>query len=152
MHLPAKWGPSLILHTHTHPNHNTSTARAPAFTYNTTPACLADAFNRWEAGQVLAKKLMIQLYHGAQEGPSGQSAPERILSAGGLQPSLVDAFRLLMVDEGVSGCFWCRVLGVGGSAALIHPSSPIHNCLASSCSPSGRASTSLAPCCVHQLS
>ncbi len=94
---------------------------------------------------MLAKKLMIQLYHGAQEAPSGQSAPERILSAGGLQPSLVDAFRSLLVDERVSVCFWCRVLRVGSSAALIDPSSPIHECLASSCKPSGRALINLAP-------
>ena len=120
----------------------------------------ADAFNRWEAGQVLAKKLMVHLYQAAADAAKvgrrglqgkwssaclqvcwqerleqgqhacassnrfswkhclrlqcssslaararlqGASTRERMVAAGGVQQSLVDAFRAVLEDPHLDG-------------------------------------------------
>ncbi|KAL4441019.1 hypothetical protein ABPG77_010450 [Micractinium sp. CCAP 211/92] len=60
-----------------------------------------DSFNRWEAGQVLAKKLLHALYAAAKDGTEG-TVDERLAAAGGVSGSLVDAFRALLKGE----CSW----------------------------------------------
>ena len=53
-------------------------------------SCDTDGFNRFEAGQLLARKLIISLYH------SG-------LSAGCVSQSLISAFRSILNDPNVDG-------------------------------------------------
>jgi hypothetical protein len=55
----------------------------------------ADSFNRWEAGHVLAKKLMRALYASAAASNAGTPA-ERFAAEGGVKLSLVDAYRSLL--------------------------------------------------------
>ncbi len=69
-----------------------------------------DAFNRYEAGQTLARQLLLRLYAAAAAGPS--AAPgvvdrgglgARLDAAGGLPDALVAAFRALLADASVDG-------------------------------------------------
>ena len=68
------------------------------------PALPADSFNRWEAGHVLAKKLMRALYASAAASNAGTPA-ERCVAAGGVKLSLVDAYRSLLNGAGFAGVF-----------------------------------------------
>ena len=53
----------------------------------------ADSFNRWEAGQVLAKQLLVGLYAAAMDASKGSDFGDRLAAAGGVNPTLVEAFR-----------------------------------------------------------
>ena len=64
------------------------------------PHLPADSFKRWEAGHVLAKKLMRALYASAVASNAGTPA-ERFAAAGGVNLSLVDAYRSLLNGEGL---------------------------------------------------
>ena len=81
--------------------------------------CQPDSFNRWEAGQVLAKKLMVLLYHAAADASRGAGTPERIASAGGLNPSLVEAFRALLADSRADGAFKAFAVGLPADSELL---------------------------------
>ncbi|PSC69009.1 puromycin-sensitive aminopeptidase isoform X1 [Micractinium conductrix] len=63
-----------------------------------------DSFNRWEAGHVLAKKLLRALYTAAKDSSEG-TVPERLSAAGGVNDSLVNAYRSLLNDVSVDGAF-----------------------------------------------
>ncbi|KAG2500410.1 hypothetical protein HYH03_001981 [Edaphochlamys debaryana] len=68
----------------------------------------ADAFNRWEAGQRLSRKLLLQLYAAAAAGGgahSPQAVAERCAAAGGVPDNLVEAFRAVLTDPDLDGSF-----------------------------------------------
>ena len=83
-----------------------------------------DAFNRWEAGQVLAKKLMLNLYQAAaaSTGDANTPAPslaDRLTAAGGVKPSLVDAFRAVITDDAVDGQYKAFAMSLPADSELI---------------------------------
>eukprot|EP01026_Neomeris_dumetosa_P058504 TRINITY_DN544_c0_g1_i10.p1 TRINITY_DN544_c0_g1~~TRINITY_DN544_c0_g1_i10.p1 ORF type:complete len:500 (-),score=87.61 TRINITY_DN544_c0_g1_i10:236-1636(-) len=61
-----------------------------------------DEFNRWEAGQRLAQKLLLELYEEGMKGPE-ESIDERLTAIGGVKKALVDAFRSIVVDPSLDG-------------------------------------------------
>ncbi|KAI7843850.1 hypothetical protein COHA_002401 [Chlorella ohadii] len=77
-----------------------------------------DSFNRWEAGHVLAKKLMRELYHAAAQSSEG-SVAERLAAAGGVKPSLVDAYRALLTDKTVDGAFKAYAVSLPEQSELV---------------------------------
>lgn len=80
----------------------------------------SDPFNRWEAGQVLAKKLLLLLYGAAAaDAAAGSSVKDRLLGAGGVNPSLVDAFRSLLVDDRVDGMYKAFAVSLPSDSELI---------------------------------
>ena len=80
----------------------------------------SDPFNRWEAGQVLAKKLLLGLYGAAAE-TKNSNAPlaDRLTAAGGVKPSLVDAFRAVLIDESVDGQYKAFAISLPADTELI---------------------------------
>lgn len=77
-----------------------------------------DSFNRWEAGQVLAKKLLRALYAAAKDSNAG-TVDERLAAAGGVKSSLVEAFRALLNDPSVDGTFKAFAISLPESSELI---------------------------------
>ncbi|PRW56145.1 puromycin-sensitive aminopeptidase isoform X1 isoform A [Chlorella sorokiniana] len=77
-----------------------------------------DSFNRWEAGHVLAKKLMRELYTAAAQSKEG-SVTERLAAAGGVKPSLVDAYRALLTDSSVDGAFKAYAISLPELSELV---------------------------------
>lgn len=79
-----------------------------------------DPFNRWEAGQVLAKKLLLNLYSAAADS-SNANAPlvDRLTAAGGVKPNLVDAFRALLTDPSVDGQYKAFAISLPADTELI---------------------------------
>eukprot|EP00879_Flechtneria_rotunda_P017716 GHRR01018571.1.p1 GENE.GHRR01018571.1~~GHRR01018571.1.p1 ORF type:complete len:756 (+),score=282.34 GHRR01018571.1:954-3221(+) len=65
----------------------------------------SDSFNRWEAGQRLYMKLILQLYDAAAAGSASASVSERCAAAGGVKPELVEAFKAVLEDEQLDGSF-----------------------------------------------
>lgn len=78
-----------------------------------------DSFNRWEAGQVLAKNLMLTLYQAAAGAPKGGDVESCIRGAGGLSPALVAAFRSVLRDDRVDGAFKAFALGLPADTELL---------------------------------
>jgi aminopeptidase N len=60
---------------------------------------------RWEAGQRLYMKLLLQLYHAAAAGPSSMTVRERCAEVGGVPASLVAAFKAVLEDPLLDGSF-----------------------------------------------
>lgn len=77
-----------------------------------------DSFNRWESGQVLAKKLMRDLYAAAKASSTG-TVPERLQSVGGVKASLVEAYRSLINDLSVDGAFKAFAISLPENSELI---------------------------------
>eukprot|EP00775_Hariotina_reticulata_P008908 gene8909-9085_t len=66
----------------------------------------SDSFNRWEAGQRLYMKLLLELYRAAAAaGPSSMSVRERCAAAGGVPASFVSAFKAVLEDPELDGSF-----------------------------------------------
>lgn len=78
-----------------------------------------DSFNRWEAGQVLARKLLLALYEAAMDASKGKDVPERIAAAGGVSSSLVDAFRAVLNDDGIDGAVKSYAISLPSLSELV---------------------------------
>uniref|UniRef100_A0A7S3VSY4 Aminopeptidase N n=2 Tax=Dunaliella tertiolecta TaxID=3047 RepID=A0A7S3VSY4_DUNTE len=69
----------------------------------------SDEFNRWEAGQRLSRKLLLQLYDAASAAKVSSTDKEALQStladAGGVPDSLVNAFRAVLMEKGLDGSF-----------------------------------------------
>eukprot|EP00883_Tetradesmus_obliquus_P009281 jgi/Sobl393_1/20078/SZX79151.1 len=65
----------------------------------------SDPFNRWEAGQRLYMKLLLQLYSAAAGAASSVPLAERCAAAGGVPGELVAAFRAVLEDGKLDGSF-----------------------------------------------
>jgi aminopeptidase N len=85
-----------------------------------------DPFNRYEAGQVLAKKLLMSLYESVTEtqvtagGPvQSLSLSERLAAAGGVSVQLVDAFRALLTDQRLDSHFKSYALSLPSESELV---------------------------------
>lgn len=82
-----------------------------------------DPFNRWEAGQVLAKKLLLGLYSAAA---SANVSPEddpalhaTLTAAGGVSPSLADAFKTVLSDGTVDGMYKAFAISLPADSEII---------------------------------
>lgn len=62
-------------------------------------------FSRWEAGQRLYMKLLIDLYNAAAAGPASTPLEERCAAGGGVPASLVAAFKSVLEDNRLDGSF-----------------------------------------------
>jgi aminopeptidase N len=78
-----------------------------------------DEFNRWEAGQRLAKKLLVNLYESAINSSKGSTVEERIQSAGGVSTSLMEAFRRVLSDASLDGAFASAAITLPDSSELL---------------------------------
>eukprot|EP00803_Ostreobium_quekettii_P004250 evm.model.scf_468.3 EVM.evm.TU.scf_468.3 scf_468:11464-18475(-) len=59
----------------------------------------SDTFNRWEAGQKLAKKLLLKFCSDGQDNGSGATLNERLDAAGGVPKSYLEALRIILCDQ-----------------------------------------------------
>lgn len=73
--------------------------------------CCCRLVARWEAGQRLYMKLLLQLYEAAAAGAPSTPLDERCAAAGGVPKDLVDAFRAVLTDDKLDGAFKVRGLG-----------------------------------------
>lgn len=65
-----------------------------------------DPFNRWEAGQRLARKILLQLYDAVQgTAVDADSVAQACTAAGGVPNGYVDAVKALLTDANVDGSF-----------------------------------------------
>lgn len=78
-----------------------------------------DPFNRWEAGQVLAKKLMLKLYASGQDANAANSIADRLIVAGGLSSELADAFKALLLDSVIDGTFKAFAISLPSDTELL---------------------------------
>lgn len=82
-----------------------------------------DPFNRWEAGQVLAKKMMVGLYKAAATAGVKSNAKAEVAdclgSAGGVQLSLVDAFKAVLTDPSLDGQFKAMAISLPADSELV---------------------------------
>lgn len=78
----------------------------------------SDPFNRWEAGQRLAKKLLLKLYAAAASNSNG-TVEERCLAAGGVQDNLVEAFRSVLTDKELDGAFMAMAVTLPSGTELL---------------------------------
>ena len=90
----------------------------------------SDAFNRWEAGQVLAKKLMLHLYDAVAQGGTGKQAngtpngkdssiTDALIAAGGVNQSLVDAYKALLADDTFDGMYKAFAISLPADSELL---------------------------------
>lgn len=78
-----------------------------------------DPFNRWEAGQILGRKLVIKLYEAAMSHQDNQTVEEAAQNAGGVSSSLVEAFRSLLKAQDLDGQFRAYAIGLPAASELI---------------------------------
>ncbi|KAK9814410.1 hypothetical protein WJX72_005522 [[Myrmecia] bisecta] len=78
-----------------------------------------DPFNRWEAGQRLAKNLLLKLYAAAMDTSKGASLEERVQSAGGVTSGFADAFKAVLTDKGLDGMFIAFATTLPASSELV---------------------------------
>jgi aminopeptidase N len=84
-----------------------------------------DPFNRWDAGQVLAKNLLKNLYEKAAEHLSNgkarsvENVNEALNSAGGVRASLVEAYRAVLADQSVDGQFKAFAMSLPSDSELV---------------------------------
>jgi aminopeptidase N len=80
-----------------------------------------DPFNRWEAGQILGRKLVVDLYHAAIDAGSKDvaSIEDAARSAGGVSTSLVEAFRSLLNAKDLDGQYRAYAIGLPSTSELI---------------------------------
>jgi aminopeptidase N len=82
-----------------------------------------DTFNRYEAGQVLAKQLLLSLYKSAAASADG-SVVDRLKAAGGVSPQLMDAYRALLADSQLDGQFKAYAISLPADTELIAAIAP----------------------------
>ncbi|KAL3133720.1 hypothetical protein ABBQ32_008210 [Trebouxia sp. C0010 RCD-2024] len=75
-----------------------------------------DPFNKWEAGQRLAKKLLVKLYGAAASGKG--SLEEGLQAAGGVSSNIVEAFRAVLQDSSLDGAFVSAAITLPASTEL----------------------------------
>jgi hypothetical protein len=73
---------------------------------------------RWEAGQRLAKKLLLDLYAAAKGAAAGANTHERCAAAGGVPASLVSAYRAVL-SANLDGAFTAMATGLPSAAELL---------------------------------
>ncbi|KAG1656781.1 hypothetical protein FOA52_007829 [Chlamydomonas sp. UWO 241] len=84
----------------------------------------SDPFNRWESGQRLLKKLLLQLYTAvASKGGAGASSridvSAECSAAGGVGASLAAAFKGILTDPALDGMFKTMAMSIPPSAELL---------------------------------
>ena len=79
-----------------------------------------DPFNRWEAGHLLSKKLMLALYTAAAETAASNAPLEgRLGAAGGVKENIIDAFRAVLLDDRVDGQYKAFAISLPADTELI---------------------------------
>jgi aminopeptidase N len=80
-----------------------------------------DPFNRWEAGQILGRKLVVALYHAAIQsaGKDVAAIEQAVRDAGGVSDSLVEAFRSLLNAKDLDGQYRAYAIGLPSTSELI---------------------------------
>lgn len=77
----------------------------------------SDPFNRWDAGQRLAMKLVHSLYHAAAKANADPASEAAVAAAcgaaGGVSDALVNAFRSVLTAGDLDGSFKVGVFGGG---------------------------------------
>jgi len=79
----------------------------------------SDPFNRWESGQRLLKKLLLQLYSAAADSSKGASVSDRCQAAGGVSDKLVEAFRTILTEKGLDGTFKAMAINIPAGTELL---------------------------------
>ncbi|GMH38910.1 hypothetical protein BSKO_06808 [Bryopsis sp. KO-2023] len=77
----------------------------------------SDQFNRWDAGQKLSKKTIIDLYNAAIASSEG-TVKDRCAAAGGVPQKLVDAFKSVFLDTSIDGAFSSLATGIPPQSEL----------------------------------
>ena len=78
-----------------------------------------DPFNRWEAGQILARKIILSLYDAAISRKDGESLEEAARNAGGVSSNLVEAFKSVLQDTSLDGQFKALATGLPALSELV---------------------------------
>jgi len=80
-----------------------------------------DPFNRWEAGQILGRKLVVDLYAAAIKSAdkSADAVARAAGNAGGVSDSLVEAFRTLLKAKDLDGQYRAYAIGLPSTSELI---------------------------------
>ena len=81
-----------------------------------------DPFNRFEAGQVLAKKLLFHLYSRRMvgvEGSSSSSGADTTTDVNALEQELIEGFRCLLQDSSVDGQFKALTISLPSQSELL---------------------------------
>lgn len=78
-----------------------------------------DPFSRWEAGQRLAKALLLKLYSAASNTAGGGTREERLAAAGGVSDDLVSAYRSVLTDESLDGMFVAMAVTLPSGSELV---------------------------------
>lgn len=78
-----------------------------------------DPFNRWEAGQILGRMLVVNLYNAVLKKAENETIEEAALNAGGVSSSLVEAFRSLLKATDLDGQFRAYAIGLPSTSELI---------------------------------
>lgn len=84
-----------------------------------------DPFNRWEAGQVLVKKVLLGLYDtakssiGRDTNHTFSNVENCLTEAGGVQTNVIDAFKALLVDPNVDGQYKAFAISMPSDSELI---------------------------------
>lgn len=78
-----------------------------------------DPFNRWEAGQILGRKLVVSLYNAVMTKSDNKTIEEAAVNAGGVSSSLIEAFRSLLKAKDLDGQFRAYAIGLPSTSELI---------------------------------
>ena len=80
-----------------------------------------DPFNRWEAGQILGRKLVLDLYAAAMKAGAldAEAIAQSSRDAGGVSSSLVEAFRSLLNAKDLDGQYRAYAIGLPSTSELI---------------------------------
>ncbi|KAJ9514038.1 hypothetical protein QJQ45_021130 [Haematococcus lacustris] len=82
-----------------------------------------DPFNRWESGQRLSRKLLLQLYSAAQAANASSEDRQRLhgalAEAGGVPEALSAAFKALLTDKDLDGSFKAMAVSLPGGTELL---------------------------------
>ena len=76
----------------------------------------SDEFNRWEAGQRLAKKAMLALYEAASGAADAEAA---MASSGAVSDAFVEGFRATLVDKSLDPAFRADALVLPAPAEIV---------------------------------
>jgi len=88
-----------------------------------------DPFNRWEAGQRLAMKLLLKLYDAASQGAAGSSLEDKLAAAGGVSQDLVNAYKAVLEDKVLDGSFKAMATTLPSTTEIvdrIDEADPVH--------------------------
>lgn len=78
-----------------------------------------DPFNRWEAGQILGRKLVLHLYDAVMKKSDNETVEAAAQNAGGVSKSLVDAFRSLLKAKDLDGQYRAYAVGLPAPSELM---------------------------------